>query len=289
MAEYKSRYWNSPEGLKLHYRDYDGPRDGPPLLCLHGLTRNAADFDPVAEAFAGQHRMLSVDFRGRGLSEHDPDPSRYKPEIYVQDLIKFLDQLGIADAIFVGTSLGGIVTMLMAAIEPERIAGALLNDIGPELIEDGIDRIRTYVGDGLEFDDYAHAARELKAGMAGIYPNWSEAEFERFARRLLKEDGGRVRSNYDLRIAENVVAGAEEEPMDAWHLLEGLKRKPVTILRGALSDLFAPGTAERMMRELPDAELVTVPDVGHAPSFDEPESIEALRRLIARIPDERFD
>ncbi|WP_343346043.1 alpha/beta hydrolase [Sphingomicrobium sp. XHP0239] len=282
---YKDRYWNSPEGLKLHYRDYDGPLDGPPLLCLPGLTRNARDFEPVAAAFAPKHRVIAVDFRGRGLSDPDPDPSRYEPRTYVADVLKLLDQLGIADAIFVGTSLGGIVTMLLASIEPERIAAALLNDIGPQLETAGLDRIKDYVSRGVQAPSFEDAAAAYSSGMADVYPRWDKAQWEVFARRVLHEKDGAVRSNYDLAIGRNVVAGEDSAPMDAWHLLEGLKDTPVTILRGEHSDLFSTGVAKRMIEELPRAELVTVPDVGHAPSFDEPESIAALAALIERVPD----
>ncbi|WP_265561826.1 alpha/beta fold hydrolase [Sphingomicrobium arenosum] len=283
--KYRDRYWNSPEGLKLHYRDYDGPLEGPPILCLPGLTRNARDFEPVAAAFAGTHRVIAVDFRGRGLSDPDPDPTRYHPPTYVADVLKLLDQLGIADAIFVGTSLGGIVTMLLATEEPERIASALLNDIGPELVETGLNRIRGYVAKGVEARDYAEAAGLYAAGMGDVYPRWGKAEWERFARRAMHEGGKGVTSNYDRRIADNVVAGSSSAPMDAWHLLDALKDKPVTILRGEKSDLFSPEIAQRMLEHLDQAELVTVPDVGHAPSFDEEESIAALAALIARTPD----
>ncbi|MCJ7420667.1 alpha/beta fold hydrolase [Sphingomicrobium astaxanthinifaciens] len=282
---YRDRYWNSPEGLKLHYRDYEGPLEGPPILCLPGLTRNARDFEPVAAAFAGRHRVIAVDFRGRGLSDHDPDPTRYHPPTYVADLLKLLDQLGIADAIFVGTSLGGIVTMLLADEEPERIAAALLNDIGPELVESGLDRIRAYVGKGVEAADWAEAAALYRAGMGHIYPRWGEPEWDRFARRMMHEEGGRLTSSYDRRIADNVVAGASQPPLDAWHLLDALKDKPVTILRGERSDLFSQEVAGRMLDHLDHADLVNVPDVGHAPSFDEPESIAALAALIDRTPD----
>ena len=282
---YKDRYWNSPEGLKLHYRDYDGPLEGPPLLCLPGLTRNARDFEPVAAAFAPKHRVIAVDFRGRGLSDPDPDPTRYEPRTYVADVLKLLDQLGIADAIFVGTSLGGIVTMLLASIEPERIAAALLNDIGPQLETAGLDRIKDYVSRGMQAASFEEAATAYSTGMSDVYPRWGKGEWETFARRVLHEKDGKVRSDYDLAIGRNVVAGEDSAPMDAWHLLEGLKDAPVTILRGEHSDLFSTSVAERMVEALPNAELVTVPDVGHAPSFDEAESIEALAKLIERVPD----
>ena len=285
MASFEDRYYNSADGLRLHYRDYPGGHpDQAPIFCLPGLTRNARDFEPVADRFAGDWRVIALDFRGRGLSAPDPDPSRYMPPVYARDVLKLLDQLGIADAVFVGTSLGGLVTMLIAAMEEERIAGALLNDIGPEVSAEGIERIRTYVGKPVEFADYAEAAGAFASRTADVYPDWSPADWERFARRCCREEGGRVRLDYDMAIAQPFAQANEATQPNLWPLLDNLKDKPVTILRGALSDLFSAEVAERMVRELgPSAELVTLPDVGHAPSFDEPESIAAVERLLARL------
>jgi pimeloyl-ACP methyl ester carboxylesterase len=285
VASFEDRYYNSADGLRLHYRDYAGgdPQE-PPILCLPGLTRNARDFEPVADRFAGERRVLALDFRGRGLSAPDPEPARYMPPTYARDVLKLLDQLGIADAVFVGTSLGGLVTMLIAGMEEERIAAALLNDIGPEVAPEGIDRIRTYVGKPAEFPSFAEAGSAMMARAGDVYPRWSQADWERFARRCCREEDGRVVYDYDMAIALPFAKANEATQPNLWPLLENLKDKPVTVLRGAHSDLFSVEVAERMMAELgPGAELVTVPDVGHAPSFDEPESIAALERLLARV------
>jgi pimeloyl-ACP methyl ester carboxylesterase len=285
VASFEDRYFNSSDGLRLHYRDYSGGHpEQPPILCLPGLTRNARDFEPVAERFAGDWRVLALDFRGRGLSAPDPEPKRYMPPVYARDVLKLLDQLGIADAVFVGTSLGGLVTMLIAAQEDERIAGALLNDIGPEVSPEGIERIRTYVGKPAEFAGFADAATAMMARAGDVYPRWGQADWERFARRCCREEGGKVVYDYDMAIALPFAEANEATQPNLWPLLDGLKDKPVTVLRGAHSDLFSVEVAERMMAELgAAAELVTVPDVGHAPSFDEPESIAALERLLAKV------
>jgi pimeloyl-ACP methyl ester carboxylesterase len=285
VASFEDRFYNSTDGLRLHYRDYAGGEpDQPPLLCLPGLTRNVRDFEPVADHFAGRWRVLALDFRGRGLSAPDPDPSRYMPPTYARDVLKLLDQLGIADAVFVGTSLGGLVTMLIAAMEEERIAAALLNDIGPEVSPEGIARIRTYVGKPAEFPSYAEAGAAMMARAGDVYPRWGSAEWERFARRCCREEGGSVVYDYDMAIAKPFADANESTQPNLWPLLGYLQGKPVSVLRGAHSDLFTVPVAERMMAELGEtAELVTVPDVGHAPSFDEPESIAALERLLERI------
>lgn len=286
MSEfYRDGFHTVRDGLRLHFRDYPGPNDQPPLLCLPGLTRNARDFEAFAERWSPRFRVIAVDYRGRGESELDPDPSRYVPLTYAHDVIALLDHLGVADAIFVGTSLGGLVTMLIAAMEDERIAGALLNDIGPEIAPEGIERIRTYVGKPASFGSFAEAGATMMARAGDVYPRWGAAEWERFARRCCREDEGAVVYDYDMGIALPFAAANEAVQPDLWPWLDALKGKPVTILRGELSDLFAQNVAARMVDVLGEgAELVTVPEVGHAPSFDEPESVAALKRLLERVP-----
>ena len=281
MAEWTDRYWNSADGVKLHYRDHDGNRDRPPILCIPGLTRNARDFEPVADRYAGDWRVISIDLRGRGGSAFDPDPANYKPMVYVADILKLLDQLGIADAVFVGTSLGGLCTMALALADRERIAGALLNDIGPVVDPAGIDRIMGYVGKPARFADWDAAIDQVSARSSDVYPDYGRAEWERFVRRMAREDGTSVVFDYDLAIAGNFES-ATSAP-DIWPLFSALAGRPVTILRGELSDLLSAEVAARMATEIPDVELVTIPRVGHAPSFDEPESMAALDRLLARV------
>ena len=283
MAEFADRYWTSADGIKLHYRDYDGPHERPPILCIPGLTRNARDFEPVAERYAGQWRVIAIDLRGRGGSGYDPDPANYNPSVYVTDVLKMLDQLGIADAVFVGTSLGGLCTMLLALHDAERIAGALLNDIGPVIDQAGIDRIRGYVGEDLMFASWDEAIAILGARNAACFPKWGAGEWERYVRRICREDKGTIRFDYDMAIADNFRRVAGLPQVDVWPLYRALDGRPVTVLRGELSDLLSAETGEAMAAALSDAELVTVPDVGHTPSFEEPESQAALDRLLERV------
>ncbi len=284
MASWTDRFWYSVEGLRLHYRDYEGPRDKPPILCIPGLTRNARDFEPVAERYAGEWRVICIDLRGRGLSDQDPDPSRYTPHYYVADLLKLLDQLGIADAVFFGTSLGAICTMLLASTDADRIAGAMLNDIGPEIDQAGIDRIGGYVGRETRFDGWAEAISVLTERNRGVFPKWGPGEWERFTRRIMHETSDGIRFQYDMRIADNFRLATEGRQGASWHLYESLAGRPVTILRGALSDLLAEDIAEQMVERLGgDAELVVVPDVGHTPNLEEPESQGAMDRLLDRV------
>lgn len=284
MADWADRYWNSVDGLRLHYRDYAGPHERPPILCLPGLTRNARDFEPVANRWAGDWRVICVEFRGRGGSDYDPHSEHYAPPVYAADVMKLLDQLGIADAVFFGTSLGGLVTMLMASTDAERIAGALLNDIGPELDQSGIDRIKGYVGKDTRFADWDEAVTVMSERNRDVYPNWNRDQWNDYVHRVCREENGQIRFDYDMRIADNFKPSPPSETSSAWPYYEALKGRPVTILRGARTDLLDEATAERMVAELNgDAELVIVPDVGHTPTFEEPESIAAVDRLLQRV------
>src|SRR4029079_11714841 len=141
---YRDGWFTTVDGLGLHFRDYPGSAKRPPLLCLHGLTRNIRDFAAFAERHSPRFRVVALDFRGRGDSDHDPLPARYTPLTYAADVQQLLDHLGIGQAIFVGTSLGGLVTMSLALLAPQRVAAAVLNDVGPELGQAGLGRIPDY-------------------------------------------------------------------------------------------------------------------------------------------------
>ena len=286
MPSWTDRFWYSAEGLRLHYRNYEGPRDKPPIFCIPGLTRNARDFEPVAERYAGDWRVICVELRGRGMSEQDPDPLRYTPHYYVADILKLLDQEGIADAVFMGTSLGGICTMLLASTDADRIAGAMLNDIGPEIDQAGIDRIGGYVGKEVTFKSWDEAIAMLSDRNREVFPKWGTDQWERLAHRIMAETSDGIRFEYDMRIADNFRAATEGPQGANWHLYECLAGRPVLVLRGELSDLLAQDVADRMVEVLDDdAELVVVPSVGHTPTLEEPEAQAAMDRLLQRVTD----
>lgn len=287
MASWSDRYWTSRDGLKLHYRDYAGRDDRPPVLCLHGLTRNSRDFESLAERLSGDWRVIAPDFRGRGLSEHDPQPGRYMPPTYAADVLELLDELGIDEAVFVGTSLGGLVTMIVAGFAPNRIAGAVLNDVGPELDAAGIERIGGYVGTPLLFRDWDEAADTLSAKYGDVHPSYGRDEWIRYAKRVCRETERGVEFDYDMAIAEPFKAMDDKTAAagNAWPLFRALSGRPVLILRGEHSDLLSPEILEKMRQAVPGTEVATIPNVGHAPDFDEPESIAAVDRLLQRVVD----
>lgn len=283
-AAYSEGEWSSADGLTLRYRDYPGCADRPPLLCIPGLTRNCRDFEPVAEAFAGERRVIAIDLRGRGQSDYARDPASYMPLQYVADVAALLDQAGVERVVAMGTSLGGIVIMLLAMTAPERIAGAVLNDVGPEVEAAGLARIRDYVGQGRSFPTWMHAARGLREQGGVAHPDFAISDWLRLARRLMVVGpGGRIAFDYDMKIAEPFNRSEGSNPVDMWPIFRALAGRPVLVVRGALSDILSAQTLRRMAREVKGLETVTVPRVGHAPTLEEPAAQRAIAALLAKV------
>ncbi|MBN8829423.1 MAG: alpha/beta hydrolase [Sphingomonadales bacterium] len=284
MAGYEDKYWWSADGLRLHYRDYAGREDRPPIICLPGLTRNVRDFEPVAERLAGDWRVICVELRGRGESAYAKDPMSYVPLVYLQDLGLLIDELKVAQFVGLGTSLGGIMLMLLAATRRGCLAGALLNDIGPDLAPEGLARIQKFVGTGSAQPTWVHAARAVAEVQGMIYPKYRLADWLRYAKRLYRlTSQGRIVLDYDQRIAEPFRVPGGATGVDLWPAYAAFGGIPLSLLRGELSDLLAPETAREMQSRLPQLDYVTVPNVGHTPTLEEPLSIEAIDRLLGRI------
>ena len=283
--EFTDGYWQSRDDLRLHYRDYAGGADRPPILCFPGLTRNARDYEGLAARLAPEWRVIAVDFRGRGESGYARDPMSYVPGTYLHDVEALLEALAIDRFVAFGTSLGGIVTMLLAALDRTRVAGALLNDVGPEIAESGLARIRGYVGRNSWHPTWLHAARALSESNTDVYPGYALEDWLGMAKRLYRlNSAGRVVLDYDMKIAEPFrVAGTEAGP-DMWRTLDALAGRPVLVVRGERSDILSAETARAMMLRLGGrAELVTVPGIGHAPTLDEPATADAIARLLAKV------
>ncbi len=281
--QYSDGWWESGDGLRLHYRDYPGAKGALPLICIPGLTRNARDFEHVAERVAGARRMICVELRGRGESGYANDPESYTPLTYLADLELLLSALKIKKFVALGTSLGGILTMLLAATGPGRIKAAILNDIGPVIDPSGLDRIASFVGKSQSWPTWVHAARGIAEIQAQPYPDYNLAQWLAMAKRLCRlTPGGRIVPDYDLKIAEPMKLPAPQT--DLWPMWQALGDVPVLLLRGALSDLLSAATAREMQRRLPSAKLVTVPGVGHAPALDEAAAVRAIDAFLKTAP-----
>ncbi|WP_297507616.1 alpha/beta hydrolase [uncultured Caulobacter sp.] len=293
-------FWTARDGLPLHARDY-APAVGngkSPVICIHGLTRNARDFEDLAPRIAATgRRVLAVDVRGRGLSARDPNPMNYHPGTYAADMVSLLAAAGVERAVFVGTSMGGLITMVMTSLKPEAIAAAVLNDVGPELSPVGLARIAGYTGLASRFDTWDAAVAYARAINEAAFPGYGPADWDVFARRLFDQRDGAFILAYDPDIAAPIKAAAEAAaktqaeggqalaPPDMYPLFRALaKDRPLLLVRGGISDLIDPAIADRMRAAAPAMAYVEVPGVGHAPMLTEPEAWGAIEKLLEAAP-----
>jgi len=280
---YSDCYFRVRDGLNLHYRDYPGSADLPPLLCLPGLTRNARDFAEFAERYSPRFRVIALEFRGRGERDYDPVPQRYNPLTYAADVLQLLDELAIGQAVFVGTSLGGLVTFTIAGTALQRIAASIINDVGPELVAVGIDRILSYVGADERFATWEEAALRLAAMQGDGFPTYTHEDWIMKARRNCRERDGAIVFDYDMAIAEPFKASGPTPKVDLWPLFMALAQKPLLVVRGEISDLLSEATAEKMHQLAPSTRFAVIPATGHAPELTEPAAVAATDEFLQEI------
>ncbi|WP_426039400.1 alpha/beta fold hydrolase [Brevundimonas sp. DC300-4] len=293
MAEstlYSERRWTSSDGLSLFARDYPGA-DGPaklPVIAIHGLTRNSADFDAIAALIArGGRRVLAVDVRGRGQSDRATDPMTYQPPVYAKDVLGLLEAAGIERAVFLGTSMGGLITMAITALKSRVVAAAILNDIGPQVSPEGLARIAAYSGQPVDTPTWAAAAAYAKRINEVALPHYTDADWDAFARRVFRDgtEGSPV-LDYDPDIAVPIrAAGAKALAPNLWPYFRKLARKrPTLLIRGGTSDLLGADIAAKMQKAAPEMRYAEIPDIGHAPMLDEPESKAAIFEFLRDVP-----
>ena len=282
QVNWNNHHYRSGDGtLNLFARDYPGLSSA--VLLMHGLTRNSADFDGLAAHLAGRYRLIVPDQRGRGLSDYDPDAVNYRPDVYASDMWALLDSLQIDHAGLIGTSLGGLMAMIMAAAKPERISAIALNDVGTELMEEGIERIKSYTGHVSQMGDWGEAANRCKAINAAALPDLTVADWLAFARRTCSEQSdGTVAFAYDPAISKGLGSDQPSAvPADLWPIWDMIDAIPTLVLRGEISDVLAPATVTEMgRRHSGPFKSVTVPDRGHAPLLDEPVALEAINAFL---------
>jgi pimeloyl-ACP methyl ester carboxylesterase len=285
MSAFAERWFESAEGLRLHYRDYAAAEPGRlPVLCLPGLTRNSRDFEHVALRLRAQRRVLCADLRGRGKSQHDPAWQNYHPGTYLGDIARLLADAGIERCVYFGTSLGGILAMLTAATQPGRVAAAILNDVGPEVDPAGIARIASYVGRFPPARSWDEAVALVRATYESMLPGLSAEQWADFTRRSYSDVDGVPRLDMDPNIGEAVRAAPAAAAPDLWPVFAALRTVPTLVLRGATSDILSTATFERMQREKPDLVRAEVPDRGHVPLLDEPAAVAAIDAFLATVP-----
>lgn len=279
---YRERHISAQDGLALYIRDYGDPvSTRTPLLCLTGLTRNSTDYHDFAAARSADRRVITLDYRGRGRSAYDPDWRNYKPETYVGDIRHVLAATNCHHVVSVGTSLGAMLTMGMGAAMPGALAGAILNDAGPELDPTGIERILDYVGDETAYDDWDAATARVEELFPSL-PITTKDGWRALAERTFRtRDDGKLVYDWDTAIVKNLRA--MNELPDLWALFHGLRNVPVLALRGEISDVLSTATFERMGDDMPKLTRVTVPGVGHVPTLEEPEANKAIDAFLETV------
>jgi pimeloyl-ACP methyl ester carboxylesterase len=283
-----SRFITAPDGLRLHVREYgERPSQRLPVVCLPGLSRTAEDFEPLATAVASDattpRRVLALDYRGRGLSEHDPNPKNYAIPVELADVIAVLVALSATPAVVIGTSRGGLLAMALAAHRPGALAGAVLNDIGPVIEGRGLMRIKGFVGKLAEPRSFEEGADILRRIAGSQFPNLGAADWLAAARRGWQEKNGRLIPTYDPALAHNLAGISADRPIATmWPQFEALARVPVMVIRGANSDILSSETVAAMKARHPAMDVLVVPDQGHAPLLVEPAIIARIRQFAQK-------
>ncbi len=285
MTDYMDYYYDSPDGLRLYARDYPHAAAKASILCMHGLTRNSADFEGIAAHLAPDYRLIVVDQRGRGLSGYDSNPANYQPAVYVQDMFRLLDLLGLDKVILMGTSMGGLISMIMGMQQPDRFAGVILNDIGPVVNPAGLERIKGYVGQAAPVTSWEDAMAQAREINGSAFPDYSEEDWLRFTRVLFREDENGVPVlSYDPAISKPILEVKDDAvPPDLWPVFDALADIPVLVIRGELSDILATDCIAEMRRRKPDLQVAEIPRRGHAPTLDEPACIAAIDGFLSAL------
>jgi pimeloyl-ACP methyl ester carboxylesterase len=276
-----SHFINAADGLRLHVREYGTPGPTLPLVCLPGLTRTTADFDAVAERFSRHRRVLVIDYRGRGLSAHDPNPANYTVPVELADLLLTLGVFSVGKAVFLGTSRGGILTLLLGATQPALVAGAIFNDIGPAVDIRGVMRIKSYVGRMSPPSSFAEGAAMLRR-FNPDFPHLSEEQWLAFAQRTWREQDGALVPVYDPALAEALAGVDESKPLpDMWAQFDALRDVPLMVIRGANSDILSAATVVAMKARQPRLITLEVADQGHAPLLDDLPTLVAIESFVS--------
>ncbi|MEH6475642.1 MAG: alpha/beta hydrolase [Sneathiella sp.] len=283
---YSESFYKSNDGLDLYYRKYGKSSSKLPLICLSGLTRNSGDFTEFAEHFSNDRAVYTLDYRGRGKSEYDTDHANYNPQVYLGDIMAFFQATDITKAVFIGTSLGGLLTMGLAGLVPQYVAAAVLNDVGPEVSSDGGERIAGYVGKDVRYPTLAAAIAAQKAQYTGAYPDLDDDEWRHTTEvgYVLDEKAGNFRANYDLALGKALQDQiSNDAPIDLWPFFEAMNAIPVLSIRGALSDVLSADVFQKMQDTNPDMTAVTLENRGHVPLLNEPLSMQHLTRFLKNV------
>jgi pimeloyl-ACP methyl ester carboxylesterase len=281
---FRETYYCAGDGLTLYTRIYEpASNDGGCVLCLHGLTRNSRDFEDIAPHLATRHRVVVPDLRGRGRSAHDPNMQNYNAQVYLADVLTLLGAINATQVAVIGTSLGGMLAMMLAATRRDRVAGIVLNDVGPEIDPIGMKRIKQYAGRLPAVRSWGEALEQTKTVYGAAWPGLDHLRWQTLVRRAYRENAAGIpQVDIDPKIGES-LRSAPDVPLDLWPLWSAQHDVPTLAIRGAHSDILSAETFARMKREKPNLEQLTVPNRGHVPLLDEPECVAAIDRFLLKL------
>ncbi len=281
---YRERRYSAQDGLSLYFRDYGDPAsDELPVLCLTGLTRNSKDYHHLACRLTSR-RVVCLDYRGRGRSDHDTDYRHYEPRTYISDIVQLLALINAHRLIVIGTSLGGILAMILGAVQPFSLAGVILNDIGPEIPNASTERIASYVGTLDPLPNWDAAIAFLRTNYGAVYPDFDDGGWRRMAETTFTLDQAqRPCIDYNPQIAKTIHSAADEGAPRLWDFFGTLRQIPTLSIRGALSDVLSRETFDAMALAKPDLVRLEVPNRGHTPLLDEPACVDAIDRFLIEL------
>jgi pimeloyl-ACP methyl ester carboxylesterase len=287
VAELKSTFVSARDGLRLHVREYGMRRASAlPVVCLPGLTRTTADFDVLGPAIAygePRRRVIAIDSRGRGQSEYDVNPRNYNLAVELADVVTVLATLEIEQAVFVGSSRGGLVSMLLAVAHPTAIAGVVLHDIGPVIEPKGLARIKDYVGKLPQPASFAEGAEILRRLFEAQFPEFTADQWVTSAQQTWKIEDGELALTYDVHLACALAEFDIERPLPPlWNEFDALAHVPLLVIRGANSDVLSAATVDTMRTRHPDSTIIEVANQGHVPLLDGSELIDRIAEFVRR-------
>jgi pimeloyl-ACP methyl ester carboxylesterase len=282
--DFEDRYFTSADGLRLYCRDYAGPSDAVPVLCLPGLTRNSRDFAALAAWLSGERRVVCPDFRGRGKSDYDPEWRNYHPAQYAADTWGLLDELGLDKVVLIGTSLGGWMAMLMNYQQAGRIAAAIMNDIGPEANPEGIARVTAGAGRLDRVSTIEEAIAQAKGIYEIAFPDWDDEQWRIYTETTYRQtDDGHFDLNFDRNIGHAAREGVSGLTVEPWDLFDSLRDVPTLVIHGELSDILTENIILKMQQRKPDLRVAGVSNRGHAPLLDEKEAVDAIETFLQNL------
>jgi len=281
---YEERYCTAADGLRLYFRDYAGPSDKLPVVCLPGLTRNSRDFAALAATLSQERRVVCPDLRGRGKSDYDPEWRHYHPVQYVTDTWALLDELAMDRAALIGTSLGGWMAMLMSYQQAGRIVAVVMNDIGPEANPQGIARVTAGAGRLDKVTTIADAITQVKMHYEIAYPDWNDEQWRSYTETTYrKTDDGGFDLNFDRNIGHAVREGVSGLTIEPWDMFDSLRDVPAMVIHGELSDILTEDIVLKMQRRKPDLQVASVKNRGHAPLLNEKEAVDAIATFVQAL------